>query len=57
MWANSVWEKVEMADKRSGIINDPNRLNDAQYIVRLIGKVITVSLETVKIVAGLPDLQ
>jgi len=42
-------------DKRSGIVNDPNRLDDEQYIVRLIGQVITVSLETVKIVNNLPD--
>lgn len=37
-------------DARSGIGNDPNRADDERYIVRLIGKVITVSLETVKIV-------
>ena len=43
-------------DKRSGIINDPNREDDPQYIVKLIGKVIAVSLKTVKIVEGLPDL-
>ena len=43
-------------DKRSGIVNDPNQPDDPQYIVRLIGKVITVSLETVKIVKGLPPL-
>ena len=43
-------------DKRSGIVNDPNRRNDEEYIVRLIGKVIAVSLETVKIVEGLPEL-
>jgi predicted helicase len=43
-------------DKRSGIVNDPNREDDPQYIVRLIGQVITVSLETVDIVAGLPAL-
>ncbi|MBE9145778.1 type ISP restriction/modification enzyme [Planktothrix mougeotii] len=43
-------------DKRSGIVNDPNRLDDEQYIVRLMGQVITVSLETVKIVNHLPDL-
>src|SRR5207244_6112157 len=35
-------------DKRSGIVNNPNRADDPQYIVRLIGKVITVSLETTK---------
>ena len=41
-------------DKRSGITNDPNRPDDPQYIVKLIGKVITISLETVKLVKGLP---
>jgi predicted helicase len=44
-------------NKRSGITNDPNRLDDPQYIIRLIGKVITVSLETVKIVKSLPTFQ
>ncbi len=43
-------------DKRSGITNDPNRLDDPEYILRLIGQVITVSLETVKSVKGLPPL-
>ena len=43
-------------DKRSGIINDPNREDDPQYIVKLIRKVVTVSLKTVKIVEGLPEL-
>ena len=43
-------------DKRSGIINDPNRPDDPQYILRLIGQVITVSVETVAIVRGLPRL-
>ena len=43
-------------DKRSGILNDPNRGDDPQYILRLIGKVISVSLETVEIVASLPKL-
>ena len=44
-------------DKRSGITNDPNRLDDPEYIVRLIGQVITVSLETIKIVKNLPPLE
>ena len=43
-------------DKRSGIVNDPNRADDPQYIVKLIGQVITVSLETVDIVESLPSL-
>lgn len=29
--------------RRSGIVNDPNRAEDPQYIERLIGKVIGVS--------------
>jgi predicted helicase len=43
-------------DKRSGITNDPNREDDPEYILRLIGQVIYVSLETVKIVKALPTL-
>jgi len=43
-------------DKRSGIVNDPNRADDPEYIVRLISQVVTVSLETVKIVKALPPL-
>ena len=43
-------------DKRSGIVNDPNRADDPQYIVQLIGKVIAVSVETVEIVESLPEL-
>ena len=42
-------------DKRSGITNDPNRSDDPQYIVRLIGQVITVSLETVQLVRRLKE--
>ncbi len=41
-------------DKRSGITSDPNREDDPEYIVRLVGQVVKVSLETVRIVAALP---
>ena len=44
-------------DKRSGITNDPNRTDDPQYIVKLIAKVITISLETVALVNDLPQWQ
>lgn len=44
-------------DRRSGITNDPNRADEPDYIVKLIGKVTTVSVETVRIVRALPDLQ
>ena len=43
-------------DKRSGIGSDPNRDDDPEYIVRLVGRVVTVSVETVRIVAGMPAL-
>jgi len=42
-------------DKRSGIRSDPNRADDPEYIVRLVGQVVRVSLETVRIVNGLPE--
>jgi len=43
-------------DTRSGITNDPNREDDPEYIVRLIGQVISVSLETVRLVHELSNL-
>ena len=42
-------------DKRSGIRSDPNNPDDPEYIVRLVGQVVRVSVETVKIVAALPE--
>jgi len=52
-WFNEYQAKTA---KGSGILNDPNRSDDEQYILRLIGQVITVSLATVKIVEGLPEM-
>ena len=43
-------------DRRSGIENNPNRADDETYIVDLIQKVISVSLETVEIVERLSAL-
>ena len=43
-------------DKRSRIVNDPNRDDEPRYIVDLIARVITVSLKTVEIVKNLPAL-
>ena len=40
---------------RSQIVNDANDAENPRYIVALIGSVITVSLETLKIIAGLPE--
>jgi predicted helicase len=44
-------------DKRSGITNDPNRPDDPEYIVRPIGQVITMSLQTVKVMKTLPSFE
>jgi len=43
-------------DDRSGIRSDPNREDDPQYIVRLVGQVVRVSLDTVRIVGQLPTV-
>src|SRR5260370_40134036 len=40
-------------DKRSGIVSDPNNLDDEEYIVHLIVKVIKESVETVNFVKEL----
>jgi predicted helicase len=44
-------------DARSGIRNDPNREDDPEYIVRLVGQVATVSVETVRLVGELAGLE
>ncbi len=41
-------------DKRTNITSDPNRPDDPEYILRLVAQIITVSLETMKIVNALP---
>ena len=47
--------------KESGIVNDPNdwctEIGDRRYIFDLIGRIVTVSLETNKIVEALPKLR
>ena len=51
-WVVDQYQVTE--DPRSGIRSDPNRPEDPQYIVRLAGQVIRLSLETVRIVKNLP---
>ena len=44
-------------DERSGIQSDPNREDDPQYIVRLVGQVVRVGIEnSVRIVRSLPPV-
>ncbi|PUA82067.1 DEAD/DEAH box helicase [Nocardioides currus] len=51
------WVKT---DKPSGIVNDPNHwsreVGDPRYILDLLARVVTVSVETMKIVDALPAL-
>lgn len=42
--------------ERNGIPSDPNRADDEQYIVRLIGQVIQASVETTRLISYLPPL-
>ncbi len=44
-------------DKRSGIVSDPNRDDDPEYIVRLVRQVVTVSVETVRMVEQLAEVR
>jgi predicted helicase len=48
-------------DKASSIVNDPNdwayENDQPRYIIDLIGKITTVSLETLRIIGALPPLQ
>lgn len=44
-------------NKRSGITSDPNRDDEPDYIARLVRRVVTISVETVKIVESLPPLK
>jgi predicted helicase len=47
-------------DKPSGIVNDPNvwsrEVGDPRYIVDLLARMVTVSLQTMQIVDNLPAL-
>ena len=47
-------------DKASGIVNDPNdwsrEVGDPRYIIDLLARIVTVSLETMAIVDDLPAL-
>lgn len=48
-------------DKASGIVNDPNawlrEQNDPRYVVNLIRSLVTLSLETQRLVRGLPAFE
>ena len=56
-----IWNYYIRTDKRSGIVNDVNdwglERGEPRYIVDLVKRIVTVSVETVAIVEALPELQ
>ncbi len=60
---NGLWGvNVLKTDKKSGIVNDANRyavetIGNPAYPLELFQRVITISLETMKIVKNLPKLE
>ena len=59
-WVIDQWQyKIDTRNK-SGLVNDPNdwanEHGDPRYIIDLIGKVVTVSMETLDIIDALPEL-
>jgi predicted helicase len=48
-------------DKASGLVNDPNdwatEVGDPRYILDLLRRIITVSLDTIRLLKGLPTLR
>ena len=42
-------------DKRSGLVSDPNRPDEPNFILDLIARVATVSLETQRLIGELPE--
>jgi predicted helicase len=44
-------------DDEGNVIEDPNNYDDEEYMVRLIEKVVQVSVESVKIINSLPNLK
>ena len=52
-----VYDQYEVStDTRRGIVSDPTCVDDEEYIVHLVGRVITVSIETTRLVEALPSL-
>jgi predicted helicase len=56
-----IMERYQLSkDKDSGILNNPNdwakERDDPKYILNLLKRIITVSMETMKIVNALPPL-
>ncbi len=55
-WIVDQYRVERSKENPDDILSDPNRPDDEEYIVRLVGQVVTVSVETMKLVRSLPDL-
>jgi predicted helicase len=55
-WVVDQYRVDRAKDNPDEILSDPNRVDDEEYIVRLVGQVVAVSIETMKVIAGLPAL-
>jgi predicted helicase len=55
-WIIDQYQVERSKENPDEILSDPNRPDDEEYIVRLIGQVVTVSVETMKLVQSLPPL-
>jgi predicted helicase len=57
--ADAVKEQADGTRRGSGIVNDPNRseamLREPEYVARLVGRVVQVSMETQALVRLLPQ--
>ena len=56
-WVIDQYRVERSKENPDDISSDPNRADDEEYIVRLVGQVVTVSAETVKLVKTLPALE
>ena len=56
-WVIDQYRVERSKENPDDISSDPNRADDEEYIVRLVGQVVTVSVETVKLVKSLPPLE
>lgn len=56
-WIVDQYQVERSKENPDEILSDPNRVDDEDYIVRLIGQVVTVSVETMKLVRALPPLE
>ena len=43
-------------DKQGNVLSDPNRLDDKDYIIRLVKQVVAVSVQTVRLVNQLAQM-